>query len=143
MNTIRNNSASVTFNAKFLNSEALHEVVDYAISHGKYKKLDIARQNIEMSMLKTRLHMTIDSYNGMPMVTFYRFDPKHSVSFPKNFERDYNLIRQVEYVSKKEKNPLKFAYNLIVKMGRNVPKNKIFKEVVANNAERKKFVHIG
>ena len=142
MNVVQNScNAPVSFKAKFMYSDDLQKVVDYAIVSGKYKKLDKARLNIETSMLKTRLRMDIDTYNGMPKVIFSRFDPRLPVGIPKDINKDYTLRKQVAFLSVYEKNPIKFAYNLIVKMGKNVPENDLFRYAVSGKPTKFSYLY--
>ena len=45
-------------------------------------------------------------------------------------KNDYKKIKSVTYTSEKKDNPLWFAMNKIIEMGKNVPNNDIFKEVI-------------
>ena len=40
---IQNSSPQINFQAKFLQSESLYQIVDYAIKHGKFSELNAAR----------------------------------------------------------------------------------------------------
>ena len=75
--------------------------------------------------------MEIDTYNGMPKVTFSRFDPRLPVGIPKDLTKDYTLRKRVAFLSVYEKNPIKFAYNLIIRMGKDVPQNDLFRYAVS------------
>ena len=112
--TQNNFNTQIPFKAKFLYSDDLQKVVDYAMENGLYPKLYKARLNIDENRITTRIMMNRDSYNGKPVVIFLRYKPRYTVAFPNNVEKDYSLRRQVKYISIKEKNPLKFACKLII-----------------------------
>lgn len=42
--TISNNEQKLPFQAKFLNSEAMKQIADYAVERGKFDKLNQARK---------------------------------------------------------------------------------------------------
>ena len=53
------NSSKPAFQAKFLNSQSLKLIAEYAVEKGEFKKLNTARKNIDSSNLTTRLRMDI------------------------------------------------------------------------------------
>lgn len=123
-------SNNVTFGAKFLHSNDLKQVADYAVEHGKFDKLNQARKNIESAYLTTRIRLEIsESKSGKPVLNFTKFMPKKSVGVAYSFD-DYHEVKTVSYKSEKKVNPLKFALEKIIKMGNSVPDNKIFRNVV-------------
>ncbi len=126
---IQNNNTS--FKAKFIDSEGLRQVVNYALEHNKEEKLNSARKNIESSYMHIRVKMDIgETDKGFPKVIFTRYKPKSFVLLPKNYG-DYIESKPIEYVyNAKKKSALEFAYDLLIKMGSSVPKNKVFQKVV-------------
>ncbi len=138
-----NYNPNIQFGAHFLNSEDLHKIVDYSIKNGTYLKLENAARNIETSMLKTRIFVELGTFNNRPTVTFKRYDPKAKVAFPVYLDRDYTMRKSVTYVSnKKEKNPLEFAYSIIERMGRDVPKNRLFRQAIASRPEKRHYLYL-
>lgn len=61
---IQNNPSQQTFQAKFLHSESLKMIAQYAVDHGKFDKLNTARKNIDKAYLTTRLRVDIYKENG-------------------------------------------------------------------------------
>ena len=59
MQMITNNKPQIAFQAKFLHSESLKQLADYAVEHNKFEKLNQARKNIDSSFLMTRLRLDI------------------------------------------------------------------------------------
>ncbi len=123
---------SPKFGAKFLHSESLKQVADYAVDNRKFDKLNQARKNIEGAYLQTRVRFDMGvNDKGFPFLTFSRFNPKKSVLVPMNAD-DYQLTKVTIIESSKKCNPLKFAFEKIVKMGNSVPKNNLFKKIVVD-----------
>ena len=121
------------FRAKFLHSESLKMIADYAVEHGRFDKLNQARKNIDLSCLPIRIRVDIGlSEKGFPLISFTKFRPKNGMITPKTMN-DYELVKCVTYSSEKKENLLKFAMEKIIKMGNHVPNNKIFKTVVIRN----------
>ena len=119
-----------SFKAKFVRSESLTQVVEYAVEKGKFAKINQARKNIDTACLKTRLRVDIGvNDKGFPFVTFARLVAKPNVVVPQ-YTSDYKIEKIVEYVSEKKIDPCKFAFEKIVKMGNNAPKNKMYQNVV-------------
>lgn len=131
MNIQSNYNLNTNFKAKFVDSEGIRQVAKYAVEHNKTEKLNEARKNIEGSYLPIRIKMEIEETDkGFPKVVFTRFKPKSFVILPKNYN-DYVESSPIEYVyNAKKKSALEFAYDLLIKMGSCVPKNKIFRNVV-------------
>ena len=77
--TNSSNKLKLSFQAKFLNSEAMKQIADYAVERGKFDKLNQARKNIDTSCLQTRLRIDIGEEEGKPFVTFTIYKPKTSV----------------------------------------------------------------
>lgn len=120
------------FKARFLNSESMKQIADYAIQHGKFEKLNQARKNIESSHLRTRLLVdTGVTSKGFPFISFTRFVPKSDVIVPKTMQ-DLRQEKVVTFLteSSKIKNPIKFALEKLIRMGNDVPHNNIFKKTV-------------
>lgn len=123
-----NNNNNLSFQAKFLKSDSLIDVVNYAIERGKFNKLNQARKNIDCSALTKRIKMDICDEKGYPAVIFTKYEAP-------NYSRGLNLdeyipTKQVKFVSSKKMNPLKFALEKIIKLGNNAPENKMYKKLI-------------
>lgn len=119
------------FGAKFLHSESLKQVAEYAVEHGKFDKLNSARKNIDSAYLQTKIRVDVGvNKKGFPSLTFTRFEPKKSVLIPMKAD-DYQMTKVTVVESSKNCNPFKFAMEKIIKMGNDAPKNNLFKRVVA------------
>lgn len=127
-----NSNYRQNFKAKFLTSESLKLVANYAVEHGKFDKLNQARKNIDSSFLQTRIRVDIgETKKGFPLVSFTRFSPKSNVAVAKTFD-DYKQSKVTIFESSKKMNPLKFAMEKIIKMGNNAPHNNMYKKVVVD-----------
>ncbi len=128
-----NNNRNYTpnFQAKFLHSESLKQIADYAVELGKFDKLNNARKNIDSAFLRTRIRVDFGAdENNKSFVTFTRFVPKENVVVPQTMD-DYIVEKTMLYTTtNKKKHPLKYALEKIIKMGNQVPENRIFREVV-------------
>lgn len=130
MQLITNNKPSVSFQAKFLHSESLKQLADYAVEHNKFEKLNQARKNIDNSFLTTRLRLDISkSQDGFPVVSFTRFQPKKTASTPYELE-DYVQTKTVKFEASRKMNPLKFALEKFIKLGNKAPHNNMYKNIV-------------
>ena len=123
---------SIGFGAKFIHTDDLQRIAQYAIENGKAVELNQARKNIDSVYLKTRIGVRLfEDTNGYPGVEFTRYVPKSVVSFPKS-EKDYNAYKYA-YCATKKMDIFEFALKKIIKMGNGVPNNKIFKRVIVLN----------
>ena len=68
INNTNTRNFTPNFKAKFLHSESLKLVADYAVAHGKFNKLNAARKNIDNAYLQTRLRVDIGEKEGLPFV---------------------------------------------------------------------------
>jgi len=129
---IRNNISNrqPSFGAKFLHTEDLKQIVDYAVAHNKFDKLNTSRKNIDTSYLKVRLKVELKvNEKGIPTIRFTRFVPKRNI-IARTFD-DYEAVKVVEYWPAKRIHPLKFALRKIIELGNNAPHNKMYQKVVA------------
>ncbi len=121
----------LSFRARFFNSESLRSVANYAAEHGKFEKLNNSRKNIEKYYFNRRLLVDIGEKEGKPYITFTRFVQKPEVIVPKTM-LDFKQDKVVTIQSEKRMNPLKFAFEKLVKLGNEAPKNNMFKNIVIN-----------
>ena len=120
---------SIGFGARFIHSEDLKNIAQYAIENGKAAELNQARKNIDSIYLKTRIGVRVfEIVGGYPGVEFTRYVPKSVVSFP-TYESDY-ATSKITYYTAEKMDILQFALDKIIKMGTDIPNNKIFKRVV-------------
>lgn len=122
-------SPKLTFQARYLNSESLKMIAEYAIEKNKFKKLNQSRKNIAKSFLQTKLRVDLGDKDGYPFVTFTRYNPKPGVVVPK-FMDDLRLEKVTIFKSDKKMNPFKFALEKLIKIGNNAPNNNMFRNVV-------------
>ena len=127
---IRHVNNTPNFQAKFLNSESLKLVTEYAIEHNKFDKLNLARKNIDKFYLQRRIRVDVGENNGKPFVSFARFSPKNSVIVPKTMS-DLKLDKVVIIQSEQKGNMLKFALEKLIKLSNNAPDNKMFQNIIA------------
>ncbi len=129
---IRNNISNnrTAFGAKFVHTEDLKQIVDYAVAHDKFEKLNTARKNIDSSYLKVRLKVELTTNEkGFPTLKITRYVPKHDL-VARTFD-DYEAAKVIEYRAEKRTNPLKFALERIIKLGNSAPHGNMYKRVVA------------
>lgn len=129
-NNISSSQYKPQFQAKFLYSNDLKKVAEYAVAHNKFDKLNQARKNIESAHFQKRLLLEIDkNKEGNTVVRFTRLCPRRTVVFPTKLE-DYSIKKVKEYICYNKTNPLKVALAKIIKLGNNAPHNKMYKDVV-------------
>ena len=127
---IRNNNFNQpAFQAKFLNSQSLKMIADYAVEKGKFQALNTARKNIDKCRFSTYLRVDIFKEENKCGISFTRYVPKDNVIVPKYMD-DYIITKVKTYETTKTTNPLKFGLEKIIKLGNNAPHNNMFKEVV-------------
>ncbi len=129
INNTNTRNFTPNFKAKFLHSESLKLVADYAVAHGKFNKLNAARKNIDNAYLQTRLRVDIGEKEGLPFVSFTRFKPKATTIVVNKLE-DLKQDKVTIFTSDKKQNVLKFALEKIIKLGNNAPDNNMYKNVV-------------
>ena len=127
---IRNNNFNQpAFQAKFLNSQSLKMIADYAVEKGKFQELNTARKNIDKCRFSTYLRVDIFKEENKCGISFTHYVPKDNVIIPKYMD-DYIITKVKTYETTKTSNPLKFGLEKIIKLGNNAPHNNMFKEVV-------------
>ena len=133
---IQSNS-NLCFNAKIINNQSYNDVVRYALEHNKIPRLKSTLDNIDRIRKDTLIEMNICYTGEYPTVVFSRYE-KGWNKILKEQTDNYVLKRQVDYISTKKENPLKFALSRLIKMGNDAPNNKIYQEVVIKKDENKK-----
>lgn len=124
-----NRTSNINFQAKFLKSDSLQKVAEYAIEHGKFEKLNTARKNIDNAHFSTRLLVDVGDEEGRPYIRFTRYNLKPNAPVAYTME-DFRPEKTTVFKSAAKMNPLKFALEKIVKMGNNAPRNNMYKKVV-------------
>ncbi len=124
-----NRTSNINFQAKFLKSDSLQQVVNYAIERGKFDKLNTARKNIDNTHFSTRLMVDVGDDEGRPFVRFTRYNLKPNAPLNYTME-DFRQEKTTVFKSSVKMNPLKFALEKIIKMGNDAPHNNIYKKVV-------------
>ena len=121
-----------SFKAKFLYSDSLKQVADYAAERGKFNRLNQARKNIDNAALRTRLLVDAGiNEQGDAFVSFTKFAPKKEVTIPQSMA-DYIKSEPIVFTTDKTRKWVKFAYEKIIKLGNSAPKNNMYKQIVLN-----------
>ena len=128
---INSQNNTLNFKARFLDSESLRRVANYAVEHNKFDKLNNSRKNIEKYYFNRRLLVDVGEKDGKPYITFTRFIKKPEVIVPKTMQ-DFKKDKITTFKSETKMNPLKFAFEKPVKLGNDAPKNRMFKNVIIN-----------
>jgi hypothetical protein len=132
---INNNYSNVNFQAKFVKSDSLCDIVNYAVEKGKFDKLNQARKNIDKAYLMAKLKVDIFYSNNHPALAITKYEPKKQCSGLS--VDDYVPTNRVEFECQKPKaNPVAYALKILIKMGNNAPKNNIYKDVVATRNKK-------
>lgn len=126
---LQQNTYTPKFGMKFTDSEALRNIAEYAIEHGKFTELNNARKEIDKLYLRHKLRIdTSTNDKNMPVITFTKYTPKSHIMFPE-YENDY-VIKTIEFTSKKEMNVFDYAIKMICKMAQNKCKNDVFYQII-------------
>lgn len=118
------------FQAKFIHTESLKDVVEYAVKHNKFDKLNEARKNIDSAYIPYRIRFELFKYpDGRPYVIFTRYVPKNDNKIIRT-EEDYIKSEPLIYECSKVMNPLKYGLLKLIKLGQNAPHNRMYEKVV-------------
>lgn len=118
------------FSAKFIQSDDLKRIADYAVERGKFDKLNQARKNIDNSFLRRKIYVDIGkNEKDKSYINFTVFEPKKEVVVPVSND-DYVQINTKQYVCEQKSNPLAFALRKIIKLGNNAPNNKMYQDIM-------------
>lgn len=118
----------VSFKSRFLDTPSMHEMVKYTQQHpAQFQKLNAARKILEEYDTFTKLALNVGTgENGKPFVEITRYKPVYEL---KNGE--IQTLYDVKTTRKEvEKNPLKAAYELILKCSRSAPENNAYKQII-------------
>lgn len=128
---------TINFNAKLIHNNSYEEVMKYALEHNKLTKFTTTLENIDKIRKNTYIKMDICYTDDYPTVVFSRYEQGWNKSLQQATD-DYVLKKQVDYISDKKGNPLKYALRKLIKLGNNAPNNKMFQDVVITKDQRKK-----
>jgi len=128
---------NINFNAKIVNNESYNDVMKYALEHNKLTRFTKTLENIDKIRKDTYIKMDICYTGDYPTVVFSRYEKGWNkvLQEPTDY---YVLKRQVDYISTKRENPVKFALGKLIKLGNDAPNNKMFQEVVITKEQSKK-----
>lgn len=118
-----------SFSANFLNTTSLKNVVDYAVQNNRFEKLNKARKRIEAQDLFTKIEINCgyDKEKHQSFFELVRYRPKYEI---RSNEVIKTFSRKVTRRYYNEQNPLKLAYDKIIKMSNDAPNNKLYKEMI-------------
>ena len=126
---VQNSTSQINFQARFLHSESLQKVAEYAVDKGKFDKLNQSRLNISKHYMDRRLMFDLGTdEKGFPYAVFTRYVPKYS-RMPQTIE-DYKNPLKIVYKADKKMNPLKYGLQLLIRLGNDAPHNKMYKNVI-------------
>ncbi len=131
-------SNNISFGAKFIENQDFIAVADYAFKKHKMDIFNQSLKNIDKIRKDTYIKMNLCYTDKFPTVVFSRYEKGWNPKLQQTTD-EYLLKRQVDYVAEDKKlNPLKMAFDKIIKMGSNVPDNKMFKYVVMEKEQSRK-----
>ena len=131
-------SNNISFSAKFVENKDFIAVADYAFSKHRMDLFNEALQNIDRIRKDTFIKMDLCYTDKKPTVVFSRYEKGWNHKLQKQTDK-YVLKRQVDYIAENEKlNPLKMAFDKIIKMGNNKARNNTFDYVVIEKEQSKK-----
>ena len=130
---IKNYNSNIQFQAKYLKSDSLTDIVNYAVEHGNFDKLNEARKNVDKTYIRTRLKVDLCNENNLPVVIISRYVPKSRKAV---FSLDeYTLAAQTKFIAPQKMNPLHFGLQTLIKLGDNAPNNDMYKKVVSEKGK--------
>lgn len=130
INGYSNRYQSPNFGARFLHSDDLARIAQYACDNKKFDKLNEARKKLDATRLTSRLYVEVGTLEkGNPFVKFFRYQPKKNVIVAKKAD-DYEIVKVVVVSSSNVKeNPLAFALKQIIKLANGMPNGNLFKRL--------------
>lgn len=129
---------NISFGAKFIENKDFIDVADYAFGKHKMDIFNESLKNINLKRKDTFIKMNLCYTDKFPTVVFSRYERGWDPKLQQQTDK-YVLKRQVDYVSEDKKlNPLKMAFEKIVKMGNNKAKNNTFERIVIEKEQSKK-----
>lgn len=124
-----------SFQAKFFHSQALEDIVKYAVEKEKFDQLNISRKMIDSRHLKARLLVDLSTNEqGCPVMTITKYLPNRNITTSATLE-DYHVAKVSTIETTKKMNPLKFGLEKLIKMGNNFANNKLFERIVLRNTD--------
>ena len=119
------------FQAKFIHTQSIKDLAEFAVRTNRFDKLNKARKKIDNAYLRHRISFELSQTNeGIPIAIFTRYTPKKDVAFPKTID-DFEKSAPIEYRAKRIMNPLIYGYDIIRKLATFNGQNDMFKKIVA------------
>lgn len=129
---------NISFGAKFIENKDFVAVADYAFKKNKMDIFNESLKNIDRIRKDTLIKMNLCYTDKYPTIVFSRYEKGWNRLLQEQTD-SYKLKRQIDYISDDEKlNPVKMAFNKIIKMGNNAPENKTFQHVVLEKDQSRK-----
>ena len=130
-------AGNISFNAKIFNNNSYEDVMKYALEHDKFTRFTKTLENIDKIRKDTFIKMDICYTDEYPTVVFSRYERGWDKLLQQPTD-NYILKKQVDFISTKKENPVKFAYKKLIKLGNNAPENKMFQDIVIIKEQSKK-----
>ena len=138
---IKNNHSQINFQAKFLQTESIYEITEYAVKNGKFNELNKARKIFEKADPRTRVAVDICYTGKKPTLIFSYYVPNPARSGM--FSDEFILVNQTDFIAKREKeHPLKFALKLIINIAKQGEKSSQFKTIFSHANSKKSSIWI-
>lgn len=129
---------NISFGAKFIENKDFIAVADYAFGKHKMDIFNESLKNINRRRKDTFIKMDLCYTDKFPTIVFSRYERGWNPRLQQQTD-EYVLKRQVDYVAEDEKlNPLKMAFDKIIKMGNNKAQNNTFDYVVIEKEQSRK-----
>lgn len=132
---VENTGYKPFFGAKVIENDTLKAVRQYAKELGKESKIDEALLNIDKIRRETLLKIDVCYTENKPTVVFSRYERQRN---PETglYTGDYALRSQTDFenTSKKNMNPIKFAYQKLIKLSNGAPDNNMYQQVVIDKS---------
>lgn len=129
---------NISFGAKFIENKDFIAVADYAFGKHKMDIFNESLRNINRRRKDTFIKMDLCYTDKFPTVVFSRYERGWNPGLQQQTD-EYVLKRQVDYVAEDKKlNPLKMAFDKIIKMGNNKAQNNTFDYVVIEKEQSRK-----
>ena len=129
---------NISFGAKFIENKDFIAVADYAFGKHKMDIFNESLKNIDRRRKDTFIKMDLCYTDKFPTVVFSRYERGWNPRLQQQTD-EYVLKRQVDYVAEDKKlNPLKMAFDKIIKMGNNKAQNNTYDYVVIEKEQSRK-----
>ena len=138
---IQNNPTQTSFQAKFLHTEDLYNIADYAVKHNKFKELNNARKVFEAADPRTRVAVDLCYTGKKPTIIFSYYVPNPARSGM--FADEFVLANQTDIIAKKSNEDIiKFGLRQIISIAKQGPNSHQFKEIFKRSKDNGVFIWI-